>query len=132
MTDNVPPSQPTPPMQPATPAGEIPSEAKTFAMLAHLLGLLAGFIGPLVIWLIGKDKHPFVNEQGKEALNWQITVGIAGVACLVLAFIPFVQCLVFVVGPAVGIANIVFCILAAVKASSGEAYRYPVALRLVN
>src|SRR2546423_4278523 len=73
-------------------AGPAPDEdSKTMAMLAHLLGIL-GFLGPLIIWLIKKDQSPFVNDQGKEALNFHLTlligiiVGIA-TACLGVGFV---------------------------------------------
>jgi len=56
---------------------EIKQEDKTMAMLCHLLGILTAFLGPLIIWLVKKDQSPFVDDQGKEALNFQITLVIA-------------------------------------------------------
>ena len=49
---------------------------RTFGMLAHLLGAFTSFVGPLVIWMIKKEESPFVDDQGKEALNFQITIGL--------------------------------------------------------
>src|SRR5689334_1430002 len=49
---------------------------KTMAMLSHLLGIVLGFVGPLIIWLIKKDQSPFVDDQGKESLNFQIMLVI--------------------------------------------------------
>ena len=108
-----------------------------FAHLSALLGaILTGalgggwgcFIGPLVIWLIKKDTMPFVNDQGKEALNFQITVFIAIVISWILAFVLIGLLLM----PLVGIANLVLCIIAGIKANNGESYRYPFALRLIK
>ena len=60
-------------------AAEIPNDVKTMAMLCHLLAIFTTFIAPLIIWLLKKNDHPFINEQGKEALNFQITVVLASI-----------------------------------------------------
>lgn len=116
-------------------AGEVPQEERTFGMLAHLaalsgfIGIPLGFIlGPLVIWMIKKDTMPFVNEQGKESMNFQITVVIAMLCCVPLIFVLIGILLL----PIVGIAALVLTIIAAVKANNGEHYRYPFALRLIK
>lgn len=108
-------------------------EAQQWGMFAHLSALV-GFvipfgnvIGPLVIWQLKKD-IPFVADQGKEALNFQITVTIAAAICFLLMFI-FIGALLL---PVVGIAALVFAIIAGVKANSGEWYRYPYTFRLVT
>ena len=100
----------------------------TMAMLAHLLGIFTGFLGALIIWLVKKDQSKFVDDQGKEALNFQITLLIAWVACGLLS------CLVigFFLMPVVFILDIVFCIMGAMKANQGIAYRYPFAIRLIK
>jgi uncharacterized Tic20 family protein len=108
--------------QPAT------KESKMWAMLCHLLGLFTCFVGPLIIWLIKKDEDAFVDDQGKEALNFQITVLIAYIVSGLLAAL----CIGVILGIAVGVVDLVFCIVASVKSNSGEAYRYPVCLRLVK
>jgi uncharacterized Tic20 family protein len=105
---------------------EANKDARMFAMLAHLLAIFTCFVGPLVIWLIKKDEHPFVNEQGKEALNFQITVAIAYVVATLL---PIAGCFL---APAVWVVNLIFCIMACVAANKGEHYRYPVSLRLIK
>jgi uncharacterized Tic20 family protein len=115
--------QPVSPGQP-----EISKDAKNMAMLCHLLAIFTGFLGPLIIWLIKKDDTPFVDDQGKEALNFQITVLIAMIVSGLLTFL----CIGFILMPAVGIVDLVFCILAAIKASKGEAYRYPVNIRFIK
>lgn len=98
------------------------------AMLAHLLGIFSGFVGALILWLVRKDQEGYVTEQAKEALNFQITMAIALVASFMLKVILIGILLV----PILFVVNFVFCILAAVAASKGQAYRYPFTLRLVN
>ena len=98
------------------------------AMLAHLLGIFTSFIGALIIWLIKKDQSAFVALEAVEALNFQITLAIAWFAAMMLTVI----LVGFLLYPVLLIANLVLCILAAVKASKGEGYRYPFALRLVK
>lgn len=98
------------------------------ALLAHILGIVLYFIGPLIIWLIKKDQSPFVDDQGKEALNFQITIAIAWVAVGILAPIG----IGFLLAPVVGIANLVLCIMGGIAANNGQNYRYPFALRLVK
>ncbi|WP_181141296.1 MULTISPECIES: DUF4870 domain-containing protein [Xanthomonas] len=110
-----------------------PSEERTLALAAHLLGILTSFIGALVIWLISKDaspSKPFATDQAKEALNFQITVIIAYVAAVILTIVSFG--ILFFVPTLVWIANLVLCIVAAVKANNGEHYRYPFTLRLIK
>lgn len=115
---------------PPPPSTDAPQEDRTIALLTHLSGIIAGFIVPLIIWLINKDKaeKSWLNDQSKEALNFQITIAIAYVACIVLSVIVIGGLLM----PVVWIVNLIFCILAGVKANSGEAYRYPFALRLIK
>jgi uncharacterized Tic20 family protein len=111
------------------------AEERQWAMFAHLSALLglvvwaAGILlGPLIVWLIKRDTLPFVNDQGKEALNFQITVFLAGIVCTALIFvligIPLLA--------ALAIFDLVFLIIAAVKANEGVAYRYPICLRLIK
>ena len=99
-------------------------------MIGHLLGILAGFIGPLVIWLINKDKTDkgWLNGQAKEALNFQITVAIAWIAAIALS----VLLIGFLLYPVILIGNIILCIMAGMKANEGVDYRYPFAIRLIK
>ena len=101
---------------------------RTFGMLAHLLGLFTFFVGPLVIWLVKKDESPFVDDQGKEALNFQICMTI-GIVVSYFAFMLFIGCLTL---PALLIANLVLSIMATVKANEGVVYRYPFNIRLIK
>jgi uncharacterized Tic20 family protein len=117
-------------------AGGPPSkEACTWAMLCHILGLgwvvvpaIGGVIGALIIWQIKKDLLPFADQHGKEALNFQISMLIYGAIAglLIMAF-----GLGLVLVPVVIIADVVFAIIAAVKAAQGETYRYPLSIRFV-
>jgi len=109
-------------------------EARNWAMGCHLAAL-AGFIipfgsiiGPLIVWLIKKDESSFVDRQGKESLNFQITMMIAFLVCFVLVFI----LVGFLLMALVVIFDLIMIILAAIKTSEGEDFRYPISLRLVN
>ena len=143
---SVPPESvvPPPPSEPFS--GDIPAEERTWAMMAHLSALLGGlltasfgrgwgcFVGPLVIWLVKKDTMPFVNDQAKEALNFNITVALATLVLLILSIITFGIGLI-IASPLwviIGIAWLVLTIVAAMKANEGVSYRYPFALRLIK
>jgi uncharacterized Tic20 family protein len=111
------------------PVASTPStDDRNLAMLAHLLGIVTGFIGALIIWVIKKDQSAFVDEQAKEALNFQITMLIAFVVASVL----MVVLIGLLLMPLLVVANLVLCIIAAVKSSKGEHYRYPFAIRLLK
>ncbi len=115
---------------PPPPSGDAPQEDRTIALITHLSGIIAGFIVPLIIWLINKDKpeKSWLTDQSKEALNFQITITIAFVICVVLSAILIGAFLM----PIVWLVNLIFCILGGVAANKGEAYRYPFALRLIK
>jgi uncharacterized protein len=110
-------------------------EERNWALLAHLSGLVASalggmaFLGPLVVWLIKKDQSPFVADQAKEALNFQIAVTIALLVSFVIAFL---TCIGAILLPIVGIGSLVFAIIAAMEANKGVYYRYPYTIRLIN
>ncbi len=106
------------------------------AMLCHLLAL-AGFmfqvpggtiIGPLILWAIKKDSMPFVNDQGKEAINFNITISIIALLCFLTWWL--ILPMLLLIG--VAIAAVVLIIIAAIQTSEGKAYRYPYILRLVK
>ncbi|MVW73891.1 DUF4870 domain-containing protein [Pseudomonas xionganensis] len=109
-------------------------EARQWAMFCHFaafLGLVFPFgnlLGPLIVWQIKKDLDPFVDAQGKEALNFQISVTIAMLICLLLSVVLIGIPLMVLVG----IAALVLTIIAGIKANEGQAYRYPFAWRLVK
>ena len=106
------------------------SDDRTMAMIGHLSGIVAGFIGQLIIWLINKDKTDkgWLNGQAKEALNFQITMLIAWFVAGILTMVLIGMLLI----PIILIANLVLCIMAGMKANEGVSYRYPFALRLIK
>jgi uncharacterized Tic20 family protein len=122
------------------PRKEVNRDARMWAMFCHLGGL-AGFVipvvgsivAPLIIWQVKKDDFPFVDEQGKEAVNFQISMllyavigsAVCLVTCIGIPLIPFV-CL------AVGIFDFIFLLIAAVKANNGYHYRYPLTIRFIK
>lgn len=118
--------------------GSAEKDERMWGMLCHLAAFI-GLIGPLVVWLIKRDQYAFVNDQGKESLNFQITVFICLAVLQVASRILF---LLFVTAPlalvtglamfAVGVFNIIQIIMASIKANEGVAYRYPFALKLVQ
>lgn len=96
-------------------------------MLAHLLGIFVGWVGPLIIYLVNGDKDPFVRHHAAEALNFHITVFIAMMVSIALAFV----LIGFLLFPIVWILSIVFGIQGAMAAKRGEWWTYPVNLRMV-
>ncbi len=108
------------------------SDEKTMALLAHLLGGITCLLGPLIIWLIKKDESPFVNDQGKEAVNFQLSILIGYVIAGILNFIPFVNCITWLFFPVLGISGLIFGILGGLEANKGVVYRYPCALRFIK
>ena len=109
--------------------------ALNWAVVAHLSGLSAylgvpfgNILGPLVIWLIKKDESPFVEQQAKEALNFQISLTIYGV---VAGFLVVVLIGLFLL-PVIFVLHIVLTIVAAVRVSEGKAYHYPLTIRLIS
>lgn len=125
------------PQQPTEQGGQVSKDARTWAMFCHLAGLagfvipiiLSGIIAPLIVWQIKKDEHPFIDEHGKEAMNFQISIGIY--ALVSLALIP-VFCIGAFLLTAVGIVDLVFLLIAAIKANNGEHYRYPLCIRFIK
>lgn len=103
-------------------------------MLCHISALagyaipLGNIIGPLIFWLIKKDEMPFVDEQGKESINFQITMTIAMIisGVLILALVGIILL------PAVIITSLILMIIASIKANAGEHYRYPLTIRFIS
>ena len=112
----------------AEPGAKPATEANNLAMLIHVTGIFFSFLGPLIIWVLKKEEHEFVDDQGKETLNWEITMAIAYAICGVLSGI-LIGLLIL---PLVGIVDLVFNIIGATKANQGVRYRYPFALRLIK
>ena len=132
-------------VNPAPVGADVSADERQWAMFAHLSALAGGlltsaiggwgfFIGPLVIWLMKKDTMPFVADQAKESLNFNITVSAIFLILLILSLVTlgigFLITLPIML--IVGIAALVLIIIAAMKANQGIAYRYPFTVRLVK
>jgi len=103
-------------------------------MLCHLLAL-AGYaipfgniLGPLIIWQIKKDQYPFADDQGKESLNFQISVSIYAIISTILIIVVIGIPLVI----AVGVFGLVEIILASIKANQGIPWRYPMTIKFIK
>lgn len=111
-----------------------PREARTWAMLGHVAGLL-GFVvpivgsifGPLLVWLIKRETHPFVDDQGREALNFQINIFLYYFlgGLLVLLLVGFLVLLL------IPLYQVVMILVAAIQSQDGKPFRYPLILRFV-
>lgn len=109
-------------------------DERMWGMLCHISAFaffifpFGNIIGPLVIWLIKRDVYQFVNEQGKESLNFQISVTIYALAALLLSIIligiPILIALFFF--------NFIMVVVAAIKANDGYHYRYPLSIELIR
>jgi len=132
-------NQPPPPPPMGSPGDS--NQARMWNMLCHL-SVLAGLIipfgnvlGPLLVWQIKKNEFPSVVEHGKAALNFQLTVLIVllvGIVAAVLLSFVCVGFLLFPVIAIIGLAGLVFAVIAGIKANNGEAYRYPWSLTLIK
>jgi uncharacterized Tic20 family protein len=127
-------TQPTSSPPPA-PTSSTSSEVRTWSVLCHasaLLGLFFHFfghlLGPLLVWLIKRGDAPEIDANGKESLNFQLSMLIydiiAGILCLVVIGIPILI--------ALWILNTVFVIIASVRTSEGKSYRYPFTIRFLS
>ena len=103
------------------------SQSNTLAMLCHLSGLF-GFLGPLIIWLIKKDNDPVVDREGKEALNFQISI-------MIYSFVSFILLFVVIGGflmPIVYLAWLILTVVGAIKANQSGSFTYPLTIRLIK
>ena len=115
---------------------ELSKDTRMWAMFCHLAGLagycipviISGIIAPLIIWQIKKEQDPFIDENGKEAVNFQISVGIYTLICIPLCFV----CVGFFALAAVAVFDLVCLIIAAIRANNGEHYRYPLCIRFIK
>ena len=110
------------------------SDARNMSLLAHLLVFVGGFVAPLVIWLIYRERSALVDHHGKEQLNFQISLTIITVALYVLTFITVGFGALLTVPAMFGlwIYALVIIIMAAVAASRGEYYRIPLNIRFIS
>jgi uncharacterized protein len=134
MSDTPPP--PPPPQSPYEQSPALsPNDEKLWATLVHIGGIFFSFLPALIGYLILKDKGPFVREHTATALNFQISIAIYAVACWILGTV----LLFVVIGVvfyfaliAVWAVNIIFSIMAAVKANQGLPYTYPLSIKFVS
>jgi uncharacterized Tic20 family protein len=135
------PDNDLPPLTSQTPPPISDAQARTWNMWCHLsalAGLVIPFgniIGPLVVWQVKKNEFPSVVAHGKAALNFQLTVLIAAFVIAAVAFILSFFCvgfLFFFLLPLVGLAGLIFPIIAGLKANEGKEYKYPYSFKLVT
>src|SRR5947208_17194617 len=111
------------------------TNVRTWVVLVHAIALIGFFVplaghivGPLVIWLTKRDDSPELDAHGKEAVNFQISMLIynvvAAIFCLILVGFAFLVVL--------WVLNTVFVIIAAIQASDGKFYRYPMTIRFIQ
>jgi len=124
----------TPAPQPAPAAPLTEAEDKQWASFAHFGGIL-GFLPALIIWLVFKDRGVKTNVEGKEALNFQITVAILQIALYILGTILAILLIGFLfyfLAFVVWVLSVIFSIVGGVKVNGGGSYRYPFAIRLIK
>jgi len=107
-----------------------PQEQRGGMMAAHLLGALLGILGALIYWLIkkGKTDQPFVQDQAKEVLNFEIIILVLGIVAVVIAKLTGIGAFSSIVT----LLNLGLCIWGAIKAYGGVSFRYPVIPRLIK
>jgi len=112
-----------------TPVATTQAGDKTLAILVHIGSIFFSWLAPLVVYLIKKGSgDEFATANAREALNFQITVAIGFVISIILSFVLIGIFLIWILV----LANLILCIIAAVNASNGVVYRYPLTLRLVG
>jgi uncharacterized Tic20 family protein len=122
-----------PPPPPGAPYGGSsqqlsPADEKLWATLIHVGGILFGFLPALIGYLVLRDRGPFVRQHTATALNFQITLAIAYIVGWILTIV----LVGFIILAAVWAVNIIFSIIAAVKANQGQYYTYPLAIKFVS
>ena len=128
--------QPAVPLGYGTPGSDKPqytgpaptTDDKNMATIAHVLGIFTSFLGPLIIWMVKKEQSPFVDDQGKEALNFQLTLLIG----YVVAAVTTIVCIGPFIAMGLSVVAIIFGIMGAVATNKGEAYRYPLNIRFIK
>ena len=107
---------------------KLTSDEKTFAIITHLSAFFLGFLGPLVFYLAKRDGSKYIRDNTRHALNFQVSLIIYMVISVVLCFvlIGFVMIALF------ALLNLVAILIAAVKASDGEAYKYPLEIEFIK
>lgn len=114
---------------------ELNSDVRMWAMIAHLASLIVfiipvfgNIIGPLLIWVLKRDEHPFISDQGKESINFQLSITIYIFISVILIFAAIGIVLLILVG----LASVILTVIAAINAYDGKAYRYPLTIRFIK
>ena len=121
-------------MNSGTPTGTSTQDERMFAMFCHLSALIGfifpfgNIIAPLVIWILKKDQYPLVNEHGKEAINFQISMTIYFIASIILIFLLIGIPLLILLG----LFELIAIVIAAVQANDGKLFKYPLSIRFLN
>ena len=118
------------------PVPENNKDEKMWAMFCHLASLagyvipvpIANVIGPLLVWSIQKDDYPLVRDQGRESINFQISMTIYYIIAALLMFV----IIGFLILPALMLFQFICVVIASIKSSEGEAYRYPMCIRFIK
>jgi uncharacterized protein len=129
------PHPPPPPgRSPYGPGGLTPAQERTWATAAHWSALVAGllgglaFLGPLLVLLVKGDQSPMVRHHAMESLNFQLSMLIYAIVSAVLMLV----LVGFVLLPVVAVVWLVLTVVGAVRANSGEPYRYPLTIRMIS
>lgn len=125
----IPPAPQDPAGWPQQPPGAVSeSDAKMWSLGAHLGGFLLSWVVPLVIYLVYRDRSPFIRQHAAEALNFQIALFVAYVVSVLL----MVVLVGFFTFAATAVLSLIFAIMASVAAANGQPYRYPLTLRIIS
>jgi uncharacterized Tic20 family protein len=113
-------------------------EERTWAMIAHLSAFayyitgIGHIVGPLIVWLSKRDGRPFVDDQAKEALNFQISLTIYVIAAVIMCFTVILAVVGIPILIGIHAFQVVCIIIAAIKANDGVAFRYPLSIRFIK
>lgn len=114
---------------------------RMWAMLCHLAALaifimppIGNIIGPLIVWLIKKNDYPIVDQQGKESLNFQITISVCMLALTIFSIVTlgFGVWLAAPIMTILSLTDLALTIIAAVKTNDGIEFHYPFSFKFIK
>lgn len=105
-----------------------PGEEQGWGVATHLGGVFVSWLVPLVVWLIFRERSPMIDDHGKEALNWQITLFIG----YVIGYATMIILIGFIIVPLIFVIALIFGILGAVAAYNRRPFRYPFNIRFIK
>ncbi len=124
-----------PPTSPQEQRAPSQSDEHAYGMVCHLAGL-GTIVGAIVVWLMVRERSRFADEQGKESINFQILISVCAFAALILvtmaAGLSVLYPVTYLLWMALVAFDLVMVVLAAVEASNGRKFRYPMAIRLLK